>query len=528
MAKDGSPYLGGIAASEHGSSELDLRRVTRILRRWTLLILIIALDMAALVFWFESSKTPYYQSEATIELTEVARNVAELVVSPEEERANQVVALGSHDLAERARAELGFQRDGVIQLFAEVRDNTAALQARAHANTPEQAQTFLTTAIGLYRNGRIADVTAPKSEELNGLAADRVALEAQLLEDEALVEELTKDPAASQPSIDSASERRSQTVKDLSDVETRIRQLERDVAGTDGDMKLLTDPSFDPLALGRSPVRGAMLGFIGGLILGTLIVLSITAVTDRVTLGTDVEAIAGTLPILASIPRFDRKVEAHGGPIINLPGAKREAEAFRFLAASMDLITANERPTSIAITSSGKSDGKTTTAVNLALAMGSDGHTVALVDGDVYRIGTSRALGVKATVSTIDVLAGTQHAADAIVGYRSGDIAINLMPGRPMGSVGPSPMTLDRLTPMIETLRASHDFVFIDSPPVLAVSDALVAASASEITLVIVRLGHTRRRDLRRTLAALDQAGARVAGLVVTHTRDRSDTYYDY
>ncbi len=69
--------------------------MARILRRWTLLILIIALDMAALVFWFENGKAPYYQSEATIELTEVARNVAELVVSPEEERANQMVPYGN-------------------------------------------------------------------------------------------------------------------------------------------------------------------------------------------------------------------------------------------------------------------------------------------------------------------------------------------------------------------------------------------------------------------------------------------------
>ncbi|MFT7646370.1 MAG: capsular exopolysaccharide synthesis family protein [Candidatus Poriferisodalaceae bacterium] len=528
MAKDSSPYLGGIAASEHGSSELDLRRVARVLRRWTLLILIIALDLAALMFWFESSKTPYYESVAVVELNEIARNVSENVVSNNEERANAVVTLGSNDLAQRARTELGYPTGGVIKTLAEEREGTAAVQVRGRANSPEQAQIFLTTALDIYRSDRVADVTAPKIDALNGLFADKEALELQLTEDEEEVERLTRDPAASQSSIDTAGERRSQTVRDLSEVESEIRTLERDVATSTGDMDLLTEPNLDPLELGRSPVRGAMLGFIGGLILGTIIVLAVTAIRDRVALSTDVEAIAGSLPILASIPRFDRKIEAQGGPIINIPGAKREAEAFRFLAASMDLVTANERPTTVAITSSGKSDGKTTTSVNLALAMGRDGHTVALVDGDVYRIGTSRALGVKATVSTIDVLTGANHADDAIVGYRSGDVAINLMPGRPMGNVGPSPMTMDRLRPMLDSLRSSHDLVFVDSPPVLAVSDAIVAASACELTLVVVRLGHTRRRDLRRTLAALHQAGARVAGLVVTHTKDRADTYYDY
>jgi capsular exopolysaccharide synthesis family protein len=525
----------GPVSPDQASSELDLRRVTRILRRWVLLILIIALDLGALMFWWESSKDPYFQSETTIQLTDQAQarlgGTTEEVLAVDREIASQALVIGSREFTSRVETRLisegAMTASDRIKLIAEPRDGTAAIRLRVEAGSSEVASSGASASLVEYRALRITDVTSAVTATLEVLQQQLSAQEATLDDIEQELDTL-RDDDASQSEIDSIDESRRDQAERVNVTRAEIEAAERQISSADGEMGVLSAPTLDPTELGKRPIQAAGLGVAAGLLLGAIVVLAVSAIRDRAALVSDVEAIVGRLPILASIPRFDRKAEAAGKPIINAPGAKREAEAFRFLGASLDLLTARSRPVTVAITSSGKSDGKTATSVNLALALARDGHRIALVDGDVYRIGTSRALGVKATVSTIDVLAGAHTPAEAVVGYRSGETVINLMPGRPMGNIGPSPMTADRLRPMLENLRGGHDIVMIDSPPVLAVSDAIVAASVADMTLLIVRIGHTRRRDLRRTLGLLEQAGARVGGIVMTHTRDRADSYYDY
>jgi receptor protein-tyrosine kinase len=230
------------------------------------------------------------------------------------------------------------------------------------------------------------------------------------------------------------------------------------------------------------------------------------------------------LPILARVPRLSRYIlHAYIAGRTNLPPAAWEA--YRTLRTNiLRSVPPGETPV-VLLTSAMPGEGKTLTAVNLAITLAAQDLRVVLVDGDFRRPMVASVFGLATpkdgfTTSFIDgdVKAGIRQ----VPGY--GNLKVLLPSLADMTQI--DQLDTKRVDHLFETLRAMADVVVVDSAPATEVSDALLLASAADVTLIAVRLGYTRRTRFDSLRQILAQYGVTPSGLVVTTREPPSDVVH--
>jgi len=212
----------------------------------------------------------------------------------------------------------------------------------------------------------------------------------------------------------------------------------------------------------------------------------------------------------------------------NAPNSQR-AEAVRALRTNLHFLTATGSTRTIVVTSPTAGEGKTTTAVILAVARADTGTSVLLVDADMRRPAVGRTLGIEGRAGLSTLLIGRASLSDLV--QRWGDRPLDVLPA---GQVPPNPSELLSSLPMAHLLAEAggrYDVVIVDSPPVLAVTDASVLSTIAGGTLMVVAPGRHRKAELRDALQRLDHVGARVLGLVLNRadvSRDVTRRYEEY
>jgi capsular exopolysaccharide synthesis family protein len=206
------------------------------------------------------------------------------------------------------------------------------------------------------------------------------------------------------------------------------------------------------------------------------------------------------------------------------------SEAFRALRTSLLLSQADHPPQVILMTSALPREGKTTAAVNLAVTLAQLGDKTLLVDGDLRKPGVSRALSMSggkyaglssylAGVSTLDLIT-VQHP------------TITNLSVIPTGPVPPNPADLlssHRLSDMVLELRQRYKFVVIDSPPIMAATDAVILSVLADGVLMVVRSCQTPKEAFKRTCELLGSVKAHILGVVLNAVDSSSpDYYYSY
>ena len=226
------------------------------------------------------------------------------------------------------------------------------------------------------------------------------------------------------------------------------------------------------------------------------------------------------IPVLARVPRMSESVlQSYLSGRDNLPPAAWEA--YRTLRTNILRSPARERGRVIVVTSAAAGEGKTLTAVNLAITLAAQGAQVLLVDGDfrrpmlasIFRIAPPRD-GFGASFVRGNITAATQ----AVPGYDN--LRVMLPSLANMAQI--DQLDSERVEQLFARLREEADMVVVDSAPATEVSEPLLLASVADLTLVAVRLGHTRRSRFDALRESLAQYGVTPGGLVVT-TRSAPD-----
>jgi capsular exopolysaccharide synthesis family protein len=190
-----------------------------------------------------------------------------------------------------------------------------------------------------------------------------------------------------------------------------------------------------------------------------------------------------------------------------------EAEAFRGLRTALYFSTRGEGHKVIQITSPDSSDGKTTLAANLAVSIAQSGAKTLLIDADFRKPQQHKIFGLPSSVGLSGALGGTAEVTDAI--------QQSAVPGLcvlPCGAVPPNPaelLTAPRFKELLDLLRDRYDFVLIDTPPILAVTDPCVVAPRVDGVLLVIRPSKHGRPHAERTREILGTLGATVLGVVV-------------
>ncbi|WP_084075216.1 polysaccharide biosynthesis tyrosine autokinase [Demequina sp. NBRC 110052] len=267
----------------------------------------------------------------------------------------------------------------------------------------------------------------------------------------------------------------------------------------------------------------AALGLLLGLAAGMAFALVRETLDSRIRNERDVERVTDT-PVLGGIV-FDPK--AKDRPlIVHAESHSPRSESFRTLRTNLQFLDLGRENRSFVITSSMPSEGKSTTAANLAIALAHSGARVLLVGADLRKPKMAEYMSVEGGVGLTDVLIGKVTLDQAI--QRWGRTELHLLPA---GQIPPNPSELlgsSLMETLIGEVDARFDVVLYDAPPLLPVTDAAVLARLVGGALVICAAGKTHVPQLDSALAALENVGAPVSGIVLTMLPTRGPDAYGY
>jgi succinoglycan biosynthesis transport protein ExoP len=243
----------------------------------------------------------------------------------------------------------------------------------------------------------------------------------------------------------------------------------------------------------------------------------------RVRNGNDIEEL-GKAGILGGIA-FDE--DAVNNPlIVHTKPKSTRAEAFRQLRTNIQFIEAAEGRKSIIVSSSIPGEGKSTTIVNLAIAMADAGSKVLLIDCDLRKPKIHKYLGLEGAVGLTSVIIGQAKLQDAIQPW--GKHKLDVLPA---GQVPPNPSEIlgsPAMQKLLDKFEKAYDVVLIDTAPLLPVTDAAILSKMTGGVVVVVSVGKTTRPQLQGAMNHIETVGGKVLGFVMNKIPTKGADAYGY
>jgi polysaccharide biosynthesis transport protein len=273
------------------------------------------------------------------------------------------------------------------------------------------------------------------------------------------------------------------------------------------------------------------LGLLCGLGIGLLLSFMVEAMDTNIKTIYDIEERLG-LPMLGVVPQVDSKLLSPETFIRDatspVPGAwSRLAEAYRSLRTTILLSRAGTPPQVILISSAKPSEGKTSITTLEAIVFALNGARVLLIDSDLRRPSVHLRFRIANKIGLTSVLAGKTPLQDAIT-VVPGLASLHILPAGPVAPMPAELLGSLQMQRLIEGLRANYDFILIDTPPVLTVTDAAVLVSISDGVVLVLRYGQASRNVVARASEILLRSGAHLLGVVLNAVDLQSSDYAEY
>ncbi|MEJ2887973.1 polysaccharide biosynthesis tyrosine autokinase [Actinomycetospora aeridis] len=275
----------------------------------------------------------------------------------------------------------------------------------------------------------------------------------------------------------------------------------------------------NPVAVFPSWSTNILLGALTGLLLGLTIAIGREYFDNTV----------------HSVERFEDKLEAPflgsvrktSGSIDGRSLSVEQLESYRHIRTNITFVDFDQDRKVILFTSAVEGEGKTTTATNIARALAEGGSKVLIIDADLRRPEIAKAFALEAAVGLSTVLSGRvtyDRALQRPAGSNIDVLTSGKKPPNPSELLGSS-----RMAALLEQARDRYDYVLVDAPPVLPVTDASVLSLNADGAIVVCRYGKTTSAQLSAAAASLRKVGGRILGGVLSMTPKTSqDPYHSY
>ncbi|WP_456597007.1 polysaccharide biosynthesis tyrosine autokinase [Blastococcus sp. SYSU DS0552] len=292
----------------------------------------------------------------------------------------------------------------------------------------------------------------------------------------------------------------------------QITQLETPAGATASTVKVAV---VQPAALNEAPVspdaaRNVALGVVLGLLAGVALALLRSRMDNTVKTSEDISHLTG-VGVIGTVMEDPRVGEDH--VVTDQDRHSIAAEAYRSIRTNLQFLNVDHPPRVIVISSAIPGEGKSTLAVNLATVLAQAGSRVMLIEADLRRPRVTRYMGLISGAGLTNVLGGTAMLHE--VAQPWGDGRLNVLAAGPMPP-NPSEMLGSRhMKMLLDELRERYDYVLIDAPPLLAVTDAAVLTAISDGCVLSTRYGKTRLEELEEAAAALERIDATLLGVIL-------------
>ena len=530
-------YQSASTAPEAARLEDYLRAVNR--HKWVVIAL--TLLGAALAFLFASAQTPTYTAASVVVVRPTPSGATDSrLVTPNLETEREIIASNStanaviEDLglattpeALLKNLEIDFRPDSAVMNVAYTSIDAAAAARAADSFSTNYVNQREAAAIAFYQStitSSEAQVTALRDEigtlqvEINDLSARRAEIVADQPAGDRRAEQLVE--------VDALLNTRRAEVGTLN---TGIRNLETTERGAQSQLDIRTN-SGEVIRNATTPVTpdgvGRNLILAGGVFLGLLLGVVTAFLLERLdTTARDSEDVALALgaTVMGAIPTLGIGHRAGPSSLIMLStgGSARIAaarEAFRRLRSSVQFLNSSSNVSSVIVTSSSPSEGKSLTAANLSIALAQNGSRCVLVSADLRRPTLEKLFGMEGHRPGLSeyLAAAAELNAEKVPGI---DNLWLIRSGTPPSNPGEL-LNSDRFEQMVKELeREDVEYVVIDTPPVLSTADAVSAARYVDGVIVVVDTERTETADLLQVRADLERSGSKLLGAVMNRQK---------
>lgn len=266
-----------------------------------------------------------------------------------------------------------------------------------------------------------------------------------------------------------------------------------------------------------------ILGLLLGLAAGIVASLLRSNLDNRISSEEDVRAVTD-LPVLGGIAYDSAAVKK---PLLSQAANRSpRAESFRQIRTNLQFANVSHRAKSLLVTSSLPGEGKSTTAINLAIALAQAGQTTCLVDADLRRPMIDEYLGLERSAGLTTALVGSADVNDLLQRWGDNDLYVLTS-----GQIPPNPSELlgsDQMQGLLSGLEDAFDAVIVDAPPLLPVADSAVLAQRVGGVVLVVGSQKIKHNELEKSLAALDMVEANVLGVIMNRLPAKGTDTYSY
>lgn len=520
--------MGPVMDSHAAPETTDVRRYLEPIRsRWWMILAIVVIATAGTYFYYDrqpkeyTASTDLYVQTSPLDKALFGTNSG---IDPDRNNADQAKLLTSRSVAEAVAQRLKFPGPPAeLQSAINVTTGSGSDFVTISATQPSPfeaarlANAFATAFIAVRKAATRNDITAAKQvaqEELSGLPNN----------------------------ASNATARRTLT--------ERVRRLGV-IEGLPTGSAQQVDRALPPSAASApKPKRNALFALFVSLVFAIGAAFGLDRIDKRVRRVEEIEPLYD-LPMLANVSHTRRMAPDTEGRAV-LPDNLREA--FRTLRTNLELISLDRPLRKILVTSAVPQEGKSSVVRNLALAYREAGARVAVIEADLRQPTMKGLFHIYAGAGLTNVLTGEHDLSTALqpvaVGAESSILTALQAPARhgygsQNGSGGPGDLVVltsgeptanppavlasNRLRELLDELAASYDIVLIDSPPILAVSDAIPLLTAVDGTIVVARLDLSTRSAARRVMELIRRVqGAEVLGVVANDSSEPAQRYNMY
>ncbi len=332
-------------------------------------------------------------------------------------------------------------------------------------------------------------------------------------------------------------------------VESQLKDAEISAAVTDSTASVLDEAVTPNPQGGSSTTLIYAVGVFSGLLVGVIVAFMRDWLDTTVRTEADLASIVG-VAVVGTIPNLQQQARSVGYRLPtpkdgeeSKPATGREyqtpaAEAYRSLRTNLNYLTPPRPPHVIVITSALPGDGKTTTAVNLAVTLAHQGQRVILIDAETRRGTVHDLFGIPPAPGFFDLMYGQASPGECIRRVEmEGGGTLDVLPLGSAPSVNPADLLVaGRLQPLFERLRPQYDYILIDTPPLNLFTDGALIGAHADALLLVARADKTDRDELRYAVQQLRNVNVTLAGTILNDVEFRRSSryrmgygyYYDY
>jgi capsular exopolysaccharide synthesis family protein len=483
------------------------------------LILGIAILAVASALGLSFKQTPQYTSESKV-WVKAQSAPGQPPVDPnmdtEKELAQSVL------LAQAVQEDLGLKGDPLKlldHLSVGVEPNTSILTIAYEDPKPEGAQRLAQAFADDYLLFRLQQTEQGIQETISQINQRMSAIDKEIADlDDQLATATTPEE------IDSLTQQRDALLLQKNAYAQQLAGLELPTGNGLGqvtqDATLPASPSSP-----NYPLNGA-LALVLGVILGVAIVLLLERLDDRLRGRKDLEVYTGA-PVLTVVPRISgwRKKDQ---PVMVTRSDPQSpaAEAHRTLRTAVLFATSQRGAKTIIVTSPHAGEGKSSTTANLGVALAQAGKRVVLVSADLRKPRLHNFFGVRATPGLTNMLAGEVSAFEVLV--QPGIENLRILPSGPVPGNPAEILGSEAMLRVLSELSEAADIVLIDTPPVLAVADAIALTPFVDGLLFVVDMQSTTRSSVQHAWEQLAQVDAPIIGSVLNNFDPGKGHAYSY